>query len=247
MALLIREVGGLNVILLADGFPVEVQGWYAPLLAVATVVGTSKENLRGLLDRRPGLHANNAVLRLTHSSVVASRWQQLVCAYDTVRAVCDRQRKRKPKKKRKRPVQNLTLYPLALAVQVMNYYVGKGTCTADQLAAVQALAAGDNTAGDNDDDDDEDDDSAVDMGEVGCHARSPIDVADEMEESKFTVKREPVSYLEFPTVMEGARILIDLTGPVASEADDVISLTRWPARWRTTSSRPPRRRGRTPH
>jgi hypothetical protein len=44
-----------------------------------------------------------------------------------------------------------------------------------------------------------------------------------VEESTFTVKREPVSYLEFPTVMEGARILIDLTGPVANEADDVIA------------------------
>jgi hypothetical protein len=144
MALATRQVGGLHALWLDDGFlgEVTVSGWYALLISVATAVGTSQENLTGLVDRHPEFCANGDVLRLTRPDATSARWNQLVEVYDTERGERDRQHKRKKKAgKRKRPVQNLNLYSLPLVAEVMNYYVGKGACSEDQVEAVDALVA----------------------------------------------------------------------------------------------------------
>jgi hypothetical protein len=172
MALTVREVGGLHAIWLDESLlpGTVLPGWYVPLLSVAGVAGTSKENLTGLLKRKPSLHTGtgNAVLRLERADLSVSRWERLVAAYDSVRV---KQTKRKAKKKRKRGVQNLSFYPLSLAGRVMRYYINRGSqsCSAEQLSAVRALLEtggasagahqqnyGDDGDGDSDDDDDDD-------------------------------------------------------------------------------------------
>jgi hypothetical protein len=243
MALAIQQVGDLQAIWLDDGSfgQVSASGWYAFLISVATAVGTSGENLTGLLDRHPELCADSDVLRLTRPTVRSARWYQLVDVYDAESGERDRQHKRKKKKatKRKRPAQNLTLYPLAVVAEVMNYYVGRGPCSVDQVAAVDALVAAgtsDASAGDDDnerghynlDDDgggDEDDDD-IGAALVVPAPRAGLDVGEEERaESKSyaAMKQESASYLDFHTVMEGARVLIDLTGPAANEGDDVLA------------------------
>jgi hypothetical protein len=142
MALATQQVAGLHVIWLDDEFlgEVTVSGWYALSISVATTVDTSQENLTGLVDRHPEFCANGDVLRLTRPDATSARWNQLVEFYDKERGTLDRPHKRKKKRgKRKRPVQNLTLFPLALVAEVMNYYVGKGTCSEKQVRAVDAL------------------------------------------------------------------------------------------------------------
>ena len=148
------------MIWLDDGFlgEVTVSGWYALLISVATTVSTSQENLTGLVDRHPEFCANGDVMRLTRPDATSARWHQLVEVYDTERGTRDRPHKRKKKVgKRKRPVQNLTLFPLALVAEVMNYYVGKGTCSEKQVRAVDALVEAPNSNGPAGDDDDKSD------------------------------------------------------------------------------------------
>jgi len=203
MTLTIRQVGGMYGIWLEAGLPGVVKpGWYVPLRSLAAAVGTTKENITGLISRNPTLCAGSHVLRLARSNekVTAQRWQQLVVAYDSVR---DKHRNRKRKKQRKRPVQNLTMYPLPLAANVVNYYVERNTCSAEQLAVINALVAAPTDYLPNqeeDDDDDDDDDGSAPMLSHSSESRTgPVEQGTMMTEFKshdVHVKREPMSYLQ---------------------------------------------------
>ena len=96
-------------------------GWYVLLSALASMVSRTPENIGVLSSRHPSLlERAPPVLRLRGSELPKAIWKPLLDAYATVLAGLQAGGERKRKKKR--PPQNLTLYPLSVAMRIMHHY-----------------------------------------------------------------------------------------------------------------------------
>ncbi len=185
---------------------------YVFLPALAKVVETSNGNISVLLNRHASLQAGEGEPQLIRASKAEMpvEWNRLLKTYDEVKPQLASGGEYKRIKVR--PPLNLTLYPLEVCVKLVRHY-------SDDVDAVVVRA--------------------VEQFWRQVHPEQVVAHSEEEEESKGSgleglqiqrqdsdlmngelvidnnlssrMKREPVSYLQFPTIMKGHRIIIDLT------------------------------------
>jgi hypothetical protein len=198
----LKEAGGLQA------FDMGGQ-WYVFLPALAKVIDKVPENMSVLLKRKknaslqPGQGDPQVIL--ASNAGMPAEWKRLVNTYSTVQAKLASGGEYKRKKLRAPP--NLTLYPLKTCVKIVRHY------TDDVEPAVtraveqfwlevhpdQAVA----------DDEEERKDIGPAHRQLGGEDRQDEFFNDVLIPGR--MKREPDSYLNFPTIMKGQRIIIDLT------------------------------------
>ena len=174
--------------------------WYCFLGALAKVVSSSKENISVVLKRHQSLleGAPETVFATSSSFTSESEWERLLETYKTVTAKLNADG-RYQRKKVHAP-HNLTLYPLESAVRLVKHYAHMVDEHAEE--AINAFWAQVR--------------SEPAQEEVEEYKASTVqNRQDETEKRQHPLavkrEREPVSYLKFPTIMQGHRIIIDLT------------------------------------
>ena len=184
--------------------------WHVLLPALASMVDKTPENISMLTARNPRLLQDAPpVLRLRPGALHAAVWTRLLATYAAVQVSLQAGGERK--RVQKRPPQNLTLYPLKSIYASSVTTLQTWTLPHCRLQ-IHSPGASFGAEGKHNADQDE---------EAGLAAGSQDDGRPSSSIARVVVpKREPVSYMEFPTVMAGARILIDLTRVGAGEDDD---------------------------
>jgi hypothetical protein len=184
--------------------------WYVFLSALAKVVDKSNGNISVLLGRHSSLSDGAPPVLLASRTKMQAVWPRLLQTYEVVTAKISAGGEYKRKKVR--PPNNLTLYPLEVAVRIVRHYrddVDAAVITGvedlwDQVRSEKALPA--------------EEDSAPEPVQIRTEENRQHEL---IEGIPGRMKREPASYLQFPTIMRGHRIIIDLTRVGESEADDV--------------------------
>jgi hypothetical protein len=107
--------------------------WYVFLSALAKVVDTSNGNISVLLGRHPGLSDGAPPVLLASRTKMQAVWPRLLQTYEgvTVKISAGGEYKRK----KVRPPNNLTLYPLEVAVRIVRHY--RDDVDASVVAAVE--------------------------------------------------------------------------------------------------------------
>jgi hypothetical protein len=192
--------------------------YYVFLPALAQVVNTSTGNISVLLGRHPSLKPGEGdpQIVLASNAEMPTEWQRLVKTFQIVKVKLASGGEYKRKKLR--APQNLTLYPLKVCLNIVRHYTNDVDAAVTSAVEKFWLEVRPDQAGV-----EESKDSGLIGVEIGQD--DSVDVPDELGNDDLIVsgrmKREPASYLEFPTIMRGLKIVIDLTK--IGEGDDAGS------------------------
>jgi hypothetical protein len=189
--------------------------WYVFLPALAKVVNKSNGNISVLLGRHASLHPSETdpQILLASKANMPAEWKRLVQTYSIARVSITPGGEHK-RKKQGGPI-NLTLYPLEVCVKIVQHY-SKDIDPAVTRAVEQFWleVRPDQAVG-------EEEESKgtrpAHIRQQGSEDGQSDSVSDDLVPGG--VKREPVSYLKFPTIMKGHRIIIDLTGIAEGDGD----------------------------
>jgi len=198
----IEPAGGLHAFLLDDYEPPVARGWYVLGPALARLIDTSNMSL--VFKRNEGFGGKRVKLE---RSVLKSQsrlgvWQRLLETHTHIMSKVDASRRKRRSTSR---VQNLSLYPIGVAVRVVLHY--KERLPEKAIREMEVFYEGHRSA-DSESDFDASSES-LDQKEEGVRPR---------------VKQEPGSYLSFRTQMIGPRIVIDLTDSAGgADTDEALA------------------------
>ena len=176
--------------------------WYVFRGRLASVIHKTPEYLNGVLHDHEELTAGAPpVQAMITKRLMPVEWSGLVKTFKTVDA--KKQLGGEYKRAKKRGPPNLTLFPLEVAVRIVQHCekdVDAETLQAvltfwDKVRPVQALP------------DPEEEEEEGKHNDKGIRQDRPVQVL----VPGGIMKREPASYLQFSTIMRGHRIIIDLT------------------------------------
>ena len=196
--------------------------WYVFLPALAKVVNKVNGTISVLLGRHASLQPGEGdpQVILASRTEVPAEWQRLLKTYEIVKVRMTPSGEYKRKKGR--PPPNLTLYPLEVCVKIVRHY-------SDDVDAVVVRAVEQFWHQVHQPEQAEEDESkAVGLSHIRQEGREDGHGELINDDMPGRMKREPVSYLQFPTIMKGNRIVIDLTrigegdGDADSESVDAL-------------------------
>jgi hypothetical protein len=195
--------------------------WYVFLPALAKVVNKVNGTISVLLGRHASLQPRKGdpQVILASRAGVPTEWPRLLKTYEKVKVQIATGGEYKRKKVR--PPPNLTLYPLEVCVKIVRHY-------SDDVDAIVVRAVEQCWLEVHREQAEEEESKGIGPSHIrqeGC-----ADGQDELinDDLPGRMKREPVSYLQFPTIMKGNRIVIDLTrigegdGDADSESVDAL-------------------------
>jgi hypothetical protein len=201
----------------------DMDGWFVFLPALAGFVHRTAPSISSVLRDNEAIGIGSYVRNASRKSLGSEVWLNVLATYASYKARLSGQRKPRG------ATANLTLYPMAIAVRIVNHYADKSkkdcvdeppnknqkpsvdTAAQEVVNAFWAKIRPPAPAEERKDSD----------------VQIPRDDTENKQESindelRGIVKRElePVSYLQFQTTMEGSRVFIDLTQINDDEFDE---------------------------
>ena len=183
--------------------------WYVFLPALAKVVDKVNGTISVLLKRHVSLQPGEG----DSPVIIASRtetpveWNRLVTTYTKAKVLIASGGELK--RKRAGPPHNLTIYPLRTCVQIIRHYSKDVDPAAARAIEAFWLEVCPDEAVADADEESKDRELEQNRGQSSSKDGQGELINDDRVPGR--MKREPVSYLQFPTIMKGHRIIIDLT------------------------------------